>query len=493
MERDLIALFLQHFPSPASIRNAEGQYIYVNPAGEKILRKPLQEVQGEKFDDLWPPEIAERLRAGDEFVLQNQQSHFSTEEIPEGDILRYQHIVRFPLLLPEGNILVGEIALDAEPYRKLEEKIEQQIRHLEALRAIDLAIASSLDLKVMSAIFLDHVTNQLAVSSACLLLFNPLSLTLKQIAHRGFKSVEEVENIEIPIGYGIAGQILREQRTRIIPCLTLKELSLFHPYRQRVIETEAFRFYAGTPMVAKGEVKGVLEVYHKDEKQVNREWQSFFELLSNQGAIGIDSAQMYQSLKKAHQDLSLAYEMTLSAWGKLLEMRDLETKGHSERVTELTLYLAREMGVKEEEIPHLRRGALLHDIGKIAIPDHILLKPGELTEEEKQIMQRHPIIAGEILSTIPPLQPAMDIPLYHHERWDGTGYPYGLRETQIPLPARIFAVIDVWDALLSDRPYRKAFPLREVQDYLRSQSGKQFDPQVANTFLRVINHFGSPR
>ncbi len=493
MEKDIIALFLQHFPGPAFIRDTEGQFLYVNPAWERALQKPIQEVQGKKLEDLWPPEIAQRFRTNDEFVLQNQQALFTTEEVPERDRVRYRHIVRFPLPLSEGDVAVGGIAWDAEPYRRLEEKVEQQIRHLEALRAIDLAITSSLDLKVMSAIFLDHVASQLGVSSTCLLLFDPQSLTLKLVAHRGFKTPEEAYSLELPISQGITGRIFQEQRTFLIARLTSRERELFHPIYQKMIEGEGFRFYAGTPLVAKGEVKGVLEVYDRTEKQVNRDWIVFFETLASQGAIGVDNTQMYQLLKKAHQDLFLAYEITLEAWGRLLEARDLETKGHTQRVTELTVRLAREIGIKSEEIPHLRRGALLHDIGKIGIPDAILLKPGELTEEERKIMQKHPEIAGDILSNIPFLRPAMEIPLYHHERWDGTGYPYGFRGEQIPLSARIFAVVDVWDALTSERPYRKALSPREAQDYLHSQSGKQFDPQVVDAFLQVINHFGSPQ
>jgi putative nucleotidyltransferase with HDIG domain len=168
-----------------------------------------------------------------------------------------------------------------------------------------------------------------------------------------------------------------------------------------------------------------------------------------------------------------------------MDLRDKETEGHTMRVTDTTVHLARAMGVGEEDIVHVRRGALLHDIGKMGIPDRILLKPGPLTEDEWTVMRRHPVYAHELLSPILYLRPALDIPYCHHERWDGTGYPRGLRGEQIPLAARIFAVIDAWDALRSDRPYRSAWPEDRVREYLRQSAGTLFDPTVVDVFLTM--------
>jgi len=187
---------------------------------------------------------------------------------------------------------------------------------------------------------------------------------------------------------------------------------------------------------------------------------------------------------KANFELNLAYKETLDGWGRALELRDDETEGHTRRVTEATVRLAMIMNASVEEIVHIRRGALLHDIGKIGIPDSILLKPGPLTEEEWAIMKMHPVFAYQLLSPISYLKPALDIPLYHHERWDGSGYPKGLSGKDIPLAARIFAIIDVWDALLSNRPYRKAWPREKVVQYITEQSGIQFDPDIVPVFLK---------
>jgi len=169
-----------------------------------------------------------------------------------------------------------------------------------------------------------------------------------------------------------------------------------------------------------------------------------------------------------------------------LELRDRETEGHSERVTELTLKVAKKLGIEGEALVHIRRGALLHDIGKLAIPDSILLKPGPLNAEEWEMMKKHPVYAYELLSRIEYLKPALDIPYYHHERWDGSGYPKGLRGEEIPLPARIFSVVDVYDALTSDRPYRKAWTNEEAIKYIKDESGRLFDPKVVKAFLEVL-------
>lgn len=210
--------------------------------------------------------------------------------------------------------------------------------------------------------------------------------------------------------------------------------------------------------------------------------------------IGITRLNRYQKLleereklQKAHSRLLDAYEATLEGWSKALDLRDRETEGHSRRVTELAIQLAQAMGMSEEEIIHMRRGALLHDMGKIGIPDSILHKPAQLTEEEWTVMRKHPQFAFDMLSPIEYLYESLEIPFSHHERWDGTGYPQGLKGEEIPLSARIFAVADVWDALTSDRPYRSAWSEEEARVYIREQSGKHFDPQVVELFFTVID------
>jgi len=186
------------------------------------------------------------------------------------------------------------------------------------------------------------------------------------------------------------------------------------------------------------------------------------------------------------QDLKDTYDLTLSGWSKALEYRDQETEGHSLRVTEMTMKLSKRLGVAERMLEHIHRGALLHDIGKMAIPDSILLKNDKLTESEWEVVKKHPIYAKKMLEDIPYLQSALTIPYRHHERWDGSGYPDGLSGENIPFAARIFAVVDVWDALISDRPYRKAWPEEKTIAYLQEQSGKLFDPNIVEVFLKLL-------
>ena len=193
-----------------------------------------------------------------------------------------------------------------------------------------------------------------------------------------------------------------------------------------------------------------------------------------------------KALQEAHDHLQEAYDRTIEGWVRALDLRDRETEGHTQRVTELTIKVARTLGFSEEELVHMRRGALLHDMGKMAIPDEILQKPGPLNEVEWEKMRQHPIYAYEMLSPIAYLQPALDIPFCHHERWNGGGYPRGLKGEEIPLVARLFAITDVWDALCSDRPYRKKMPRKEVIRYLREKSGHLFDPKLVDVFLSIM-------
>jgi putative nucleotidyltransferase with HDIG domain len=212
----------------------------------------------------------------------------------------------------------------------------------------------------------------------------------------------------------------------------------------------------------------------------------FLETLGGQVAIAIDNANLFNDLHHSNAELMRAYDSTIEGWARALELRDKETEGHTQRVTEMTERLARAMGIGDSELLHIRRGALLHDIGKMGVPDHILLKPDKLTEDEWDVMRQHPQHAYNILVATDFLKPALDIPYCHHEKWDGTGYPRRLQGEQIPLAARIFAVVDVWDALRSDRPYRPSWSEDKVHQYILEQSGKHFDPQVVEVFLRMI-------
>jgi putative nucleotidyltransferase with HDIG domain len=254
------------------------------------------------------------------------------------------------------------------------------------------------------------------------------------------------------------------------------------------------------PLKNKDELIGVIYVDNRAHAGIFEERDlGLITAFSDQAAVAIDNARLFEELKAANMDLEdtnlklaaanielkIAYEATLQGWVRALDMRDKETEGHTQRVTVLTKRLARMLGVSGDELLHITRGALLHDIGKMAIPDSILLKPGSLTDEERELIKKHPVYAYEMLSPIEFLRPAIDIPHYHHEKWDGSGYPVGLSGKEIPFAARIFPVIDVWDALTSDRPYRKGLLPDEVREHIRADSGIHFDPQVVEEFMKM--------
>ena len=208
--------------------------------------------------------------------------------------------------------------------------------------------------------------------------------------------------------------------------------------------------------------------------------------IGDQAAIAIDNSHLFNDLERSNQELIHAYDATITGWSAAMDMRDKETEGHTQRVTEMTVRLAERMGFSQQDLVHVRRGALLHDIGKIGVPDRILLKPGKLTEEEWVIMRKHPVYAYEFLKPIPYLGPSLDIPYCHHEKWDGTGYPRGLKGEDIPLSARIFASVDIYDALTSDRPYRPAWTEEKTLEYIQSLRGSHLDPQVVDMFQAFI-------
>jgi len=240
------------------------------------------------------------------------------------------------------------------------------------------------------------------------------------------------------------------------------------------------------PMISGGRVLGVLQVQSCINRCFGATDADLLGLIANTAAIALDNANLFSNLVNANQDLVRAYDTTLEGWASALELRDQETRGHSHDVVEMAIRVARAAEIPEEEIQHIRRGALLHDIGKMGIPDKILLKDGPLNEQEWEIMRKHPVYAFELLGKIDYLQPALEIPYCHHEHWDGKGYPRGLAGEHIPLSARIFALVDVWNALQRDRPYRKAWSRDKVIVYIREQTGKQFDPELAELFLRIV-------
>jgi len=371
---------------------------------------------------------------------------------------------------------------DVTERRVAEIQINQQIERLTALSEIDRAIISSFDQHHTLDVILSSTISQLQVDAAAVLILDSEGQALDYAAGQGFRT-NGMEGARVPLGEIHAGRAAKERR--VIRILDLRECTNTVPF-SRFVTAEGFVSYLGVPLIVKGKVKGVLEVYQRSPLHPYQDWLDFFHALAGQTAIAIENTSLLMNLQSSNQELTQAYEATIEGWSRAMDLRDRETSGHSQRVTNLTLELARALGLDPSRLAHLRRGALLHDLGKFGVPDHILFKTGELTVEERVIMEKHPEYAYEMLAPIPYLKPALSIPYFHHERWDGTGYPLGLKGEQIPLEARVFAVVDVWDALLSDRPHRKAWAREDVIEYIRRQAGVYFDPQVVECFLEMI-------
>jgi PAS domain S-box-containing protein/putative nucleotidyltransferase with HDIG domain len=366
--------------------------------------------------------------------------------------------------------------------KKAEENVRRKLSHLKALREIDLAIASSFAMQINLAVLLKHTIAELGADAADVLLLNPNLNRLEYAAGSGFRTLA-IGKSNLPMGDSHAGQAATQRIMVHVEDLRWSE----HPFaRADLLAGEEFVSYFGVPLIAKGLVKGVLEVFHRSSLEPDHEWIDFLHTLAGQAAIAIEDAQLFHNLQQSNFELLQAYDATIEGWSRALDLRDKETEGHTQRVTEMAMMLGQKIGLSDQELKFMRWGGLLHDIGKMAVPDKILLKPDALTPEEMDIMKQHPSYALQMLSPIHYLKLALDIPYCHHEHWDGSGYPRGLKQEEIPLVARIFAVADVFDALTSDRPYRDRWAESRALDYIHQQSGSYFDPQVVDVFLQMM-------
>jgi HD-GYP domain-containing protein (c-di-GMP phosphodiesterase class II) len=254
----------------------------------------------------------------------------------------------------------------------------------------------------------------------------------------------------------------------------------------KFMNKEGFYDYLGLPLVEGTQILGVLELYSYTPLNVTLVWRQHLKLIRSLASNTIRRRNLLEEQESTATELEIAYSETLEAWVRALEIRDQYTAGHTQRVLDLTLRLATKLGIPNEMLVHITRGVLLHDIGKLAISDSILRKTGPLDSNEWKVMQEHPKFAFNLLKPIQYLRPSLDIPYCHHEKWDGSGYPRGLQGDAIPYPARIFSVVDVWDALTSDRPYRKAWQKEDALNYIRSKAGTEFDPNIVDEFVGLV-------
>jgi putative nucleotidyltransferase with HDIG domain len=385
---------------------------------------------------------------------------------------------------PVVSTAIQDITRVTQSVNTLEQSVNDYLKvrqsQLGALMGVGRAINSSVGLKRVLEEVMDTVIELMRAERGFLMLRESNGELLVRIA-RGIAHINLEEET-----FKVSRTIVRKVVESGEPILTTNAQDDPRFESQMSIAAFQLRSILCAPLKIKNELIGVIYVENRARSGIFQESElGLIKAFADQAAVAIDNAQLFENLQASNQELQEAYQATLEGWVQALDMRDKETEGHTQRVTILTERLARSMGVEGEALINIIRGALLHDIGKMAIPDGILLKPGELTEAERFLVQKHPQYAYDMLKRIDFLLPAIDIPYCHHEKWDGTGYPRGLKGEEIPFAARIFPIIDVWDALISDRPYRKGYPHAEVRELIKADSGKHFDPRVVEAFLAL--------
>jgi PAS domain S-box-containing protein/putative nucleotidyltransferase with HDIG domain len=453
----------------------------VNPYLIKMLGYSREEFVAKK---LWEVGAFRDIKANQEaFEALQEDEYIRYEDLPlktkSGQLIQVEFVSNVYLAGAEKVIQCN--IRDITAHKLAEKKVQRQLEHLTALSAIDRVIASNFDIKLSLSEILIHVVQELSIDAADILILNPGSQVLEYGADWGFRT-KAIKNVQVRLGESYAGQAALERQLIQIPNLKNEPANLL---LTTLLEGEGFISYYGVPLITKGQVKGVLEIFHRTALDPDEEWFDFLKALAGQAAIAIENVMLFDGLQRSNSELAAAYDLTIEGWSRALDLRDQETEWHTQRVTGMTVKLARVMGLSEAELIQVRWGALLHDIGKMGIPDSILHKPGCLTPDEWYIMKKHPSLAYELLAPIRYLRWALDIPYCHHERWDGSGYPHGLKGLEIPFTARIFTVVDVWDALSSDRPYRVAWPEKKVREHLQVLVGTHFDPQVVEKFIQM--------
>ncbi len=378
--------------------------------------------------------------------------------------------------LSRARTITGHIAL-AIAHTTTVEANSRRIKALLALHETSVDLAGHHDIKALLRAIVVRAGKLVGTGMGGLYLTVPNGLQM--VVARGM--LEPFIDQVLPLGEGASGRAVNSRKAILINDYATWEGSSPMYADLRVGSVIA------APLLWKDQVLGAFHVEHPSPNVFGPDDIEIVSLFAEQAAVAIANARLIYNTETARKELELGYTATLEGWVRALDLRDQETEGHTQRVTDLTIELARRMDVSEDQLEPIRRGALLHDIGKIGIPDAILRKPGPLTEDEWTIMRRHPQMAWDMLSPIEYLRTALAIPYGHHERWNGSGYPLGTKRRQIPQAARIFAVVDVYDALRSNRPYREGWPEEQVIDYIKERSGISFDPEIIDAFLELMS------
>ncbi len=455
------------------ITDIEGYFRYINPSFEKLSGYTMSDCDGKTprilksghqkasyYEKLW-----QTIKNGDVFkstVINKKKS---------GGLFYGEQIIT-PIKNSKGEIVNFLSNMrDVTTRITYEKKLKERYERLSVLHSIEM-ITKSANQDITLDSVLNVITGKFGIENASIYLFDES----KKLKHAYGSVIDNRFQDRYDLYENFIENALLNKKIKIFE-ISKRNFEFFHTFGYKTMYI--------VPLISESLIKGVLILLSKKHEDNTSEWSSFLETFGTEITLSLENFELLKNLRKKNEELIEAYDETIEGWARALDLRDKETEGHTRRVTELTLKLAKRMGFSEKELVNIKRGAMLHDIGKLGVPDNILLKPGKLTNEEWKIMKKHPIHAREMLYPIEYLRPAINIPYYHHERWDGKGYPEGLKKDEIPLEARIFAVIDVWDALTSDRPYREALSKDEVREYIKKNSGSHFDPEIIKEFLKL--------
>ncbi len=473
-----------------AILNADGIFTYLTPQEEKLLGYDHSRVVGRYAFTIVHPDDLARAKSAFAESIQSPGQVIDVECRVRHVDHTWRHLEISLKNLLDSPSVKGVVAnfRDITERKLAEENLRRHAHELEILAAASTALRTAQKVTEMIPILVQHAIRAVNGTYGSIFLLDPEQ---GDYVSRGWYSADGVPAYPLPdetilhhrIGEGITGRVAQAGELYVTE-------DVHQDPSAYILEAEKERLQdahggVSLPLRAEEQVIGVMHVWMKDRHIFTEMEIRLLIALAETAGNSIHRAMLFEQTLRQAEDLIRAYDNTLAGWARALELRDELTEGHTRRVTELTVQLARALGVPENDLDHIRRGALLHDIGKMGIPDSILHKPAPLTAHEKKIMQLHPQYAYEMLSLISFLRPSLDIPYCHHERWEGSGYPRGLKGEQIPLAARIFAVVDVWDALTSDRPYRAAWEPQKVREYIQHESGKHFDPRIVETFLQM--------
>lgn len=470
-------LLVETMDEGVMLMDMDGQVTYVNRTLTRMLALSQNEILLQNPIHFFP-EISSGELTDWQDVLQKTRKFETILATRAGEHLPVSVSLQPVFLENEEKSGMMAVISDISLRKKNEADVQKKLNELAGLREIDLTILNKTTFTDLVRVVFNQLQHELNITAGAIHIFRSNS-----------------NQIDFSDVFGINYSVRQDEvifsddsRARLIAAgISLLDGDDFPEFKVHDgLYTRQYRRVYFSPIVILDRLKGFIELAFEDEPAITEPWLSYFHSVITQTAVGIDKIELLRSLQIHNQNLQRSYDGLINGWAKALELRDEETRGHSDRVTNLAMRMAERFGFAGEALNNFRVGCILHDIGKMGVPDTILLKPGKLSEDEWVVMRKHPEMAYQLLSDLPFLKDALDVPYCHHELWNGSGYPKGLAGEDIPLAARIFTVVDVWDALSSDRPYRKAWDREKVIEYILDNRGKLYDPRVVDRFMQII-------